>query len=219
VLLASPSNPTGTTVPTDALAAIVEWVHGRGGFVLVDEIYHELVYGDPLPTALSLSDEVFLINSFSKYFCMTGWRLGWVVAPERNVRGLERLAQNAFICAPVPSQHAALAAFAPETIAILEERRREFQRRRDFLVPALRELGFRIPITPEGAFYVYAGIERFGGDSHTFAHRALEEAGVAVTPGLDFGANSPERYVRFAYTRAMEELREGVSRLRELLSD
>lgn len=217
VLLASPSNPTGTIVPTDTLAAIVDWVHGRGGFVLVDEIYHELVYGDPLPTALALSNEVFLVNSFSKYFCMTGWRLGWIVAPERYVRGLERLAQNAFICAPVPSQHAALAAFAPDTIAILEERRREFQRRRDFLVPALRNLGFRVPITPEGAFYVYAGMERFGSDSHALAHRVIEEAGVAITPGVDFGANLPEQYVRFAYTRGMDELREGVARLGRLL--
>jgi aspartate/methionine/tyrosine aminotransferase len=218
VLLASPSNPTGTIVPTAALAAIIDWVHGRGGFVLVDEIYHELVYGDPLPTALALSDEVFLVSSFSKYFCMTGWRLGWIVAPERYVRGLERLAQNAFICAPVPSQHAALAAFEPATIAILEERRLEFQRRRDFLVPALRDLEFRVPITPEGAFYVYAGIERFGLDSHALAHRLIEEAGVAITPGLDFGANRPEQYVRFAYTRAIEELREGVDRLRETLT-
>lgn len=218
VLLASPSNPTGTIVPTDALAAIVEWVHGRGGFVLVDEIYHELVYGDRLPTALGLSDEVFLVNSFSKYFSMTGWRLGWIVAPERYVRGLERLAQNAFICAPVPSQHAALAAFEPDTITILEERRREFQRRRDFLVPALRDLGFKVPITPEGAFYVYAGVEGFGIDSHTLAHRVLEEAGVAITPGIDFGTNRPEHHVRFAYTRAMDELREGVERLRQLLT-
>jgi len=218
VLLASPSNPTGTIVPTDQLAAIVDWVHGRGGFVVVDEIYHELVYGDSLPTALALSDEVFLVNSFSKYFCMTGWRLGWIVAPERYVRGLERLAQNAFICAPVPSQHAALAAFGPDTIAILEERRREFQRRRDFLVPALRSLGFRVPITPEGAFYVYAGMERFGPDSHAFAHRVIEEAGVAITPGIDFGANRPDQHVRFAYTRALDELREGVERLRRLLT-
>ncbi len=217
VLLASPSNPTGTIVPTDALAAIVDWVHGRGGFVLVDEIYHELVYGEQLPTALALSDDVFLVSSFSKYFCMTGWRLGWIVAPERYLRGLERLAQNAFICAPVPSQHAALAAFEPGTIAILEERRLEFQRRRDFLVPALRDLGFRIPITPEGAFYVYAGIERFGLDSHALAHRVIEEAGVAITPGIDFGANRPGEHVRFAYTRAMDELREGVERLRALL--
>jgi aspartate/methionine/tyrosine aminotransferase len=218
VLLASPSNPTGTIVPSDALAAIIDWVHGRGGFVLVDEIYHELAYGERLPTALALSDEVFLVNSFSKYFCMTGWRLGWIVAPERYVPGLERLAQNAFICAPVPSQHAALAAFAPETMTILEERRLEFQRRRDFLVPALRSLGFRIPITPEGAFYIYAGAERFGTDSHALAHRVLEEAGVAITPGIDFGANRPGEHVRFAYTRAMQDLREGVERLRGLLA-
>jgi len=218
VLLASPSNPTGTIVPTDTLAAIIDWVHGRGGFVLVDEIYHELSYGEPLPTALSLSDEVFLINSFSKYFCMTGWRLGWIVAPERYVRGLERLAQNAFICAPVPSQHAALAAFQPDTISILEERRLEFQRRRDFLVPALRDLGFRVPIMPEGAFYVYAGIERFGLDSRSLAYRLIEEAGVAITPGLDFGSNRPEQHVRFAYTRGMDELREGVDRLRRMLT-
>jgi len=218
VLLASPSNPTGTVVPTDALAAIIDWVHGRGGFVLVDEIYHELSYGSRMPTALAMSDEVFLVNSFSKYFCMTGWRLGWIVAPERYVRALERLAQNAFICAPVPSQHAALAAFAPETIAILEERRLEFQRRRDFLVPALRGLGFRIPITPEGAFYIYAGAERFGTDSHALAHRVLEEAGVAITPGIDFGANRAGEHVRFAYTRAMGDLEEGVERLRRMLS-
>jgi len=218
VLLASPSNPTGTIVPTDTLAAIIDWVHERGGFVLVDEIYHELAYGKPLPTALALSDEVFLINSFSKYFCMTGWRLGWIVAPERYVRGLERIAQNAFICAPVPSQHAALAAFEPATISILEERRLEFQRRRDFLVPALRDLGFRVPITPEGAFYVYAGVERFDLDSGSLAYRVIEEAGVAITPGLDFGANRPEKYVRFAYTRGMDELREGVGRLRQMLT-
>jgi aspartate/methionine/tyrosine aminotransferase len=219
VLLASPSNPTGTIVPTDALGAIIDWVHGRGGFVLVDEIYHELAYGERLPTALALSDEVFLVSSFSKYFCMTGWRLGWIVAPERYVQGLERLAQNAFICAPVPSQHAALAAFGPDTIAILEERRLEFERRRDFLVPALRSLGFRIPLTPEGAFYVYAGAERFAADSHVLAHRVLEEAGVAITPGIDFGSNRPSEHVRFAYTRAMGDLREGVERLRRLLGN
>ena len=218
VLLASPSNPTGTVVPTGALAAIVDWVHGRGGFVVVDEIYHELVYGEALPTALALSDEVFLVNSFSKYFCMTGWRLGWIVAPQRYVRALERLAQNAFICAPVPSQHAALAAFEPPTIAILEERRQEFQRRRDFLVPALRGLGFRIPVMPEGAFYIYAGAERFGADTHVLAHRVIEEAGVAITPGIDFGVNRPEQHVRFAYTRAMDDLREGVERLRVMLA-
>ena len=218
VLLASPSNPTGTIVPTRELAAIIHWVHARGGFVLVDEIYHELMYGETTPTAAALSDEVFIVNSFSKYFNMTGWRLGWVVAPARYSRALERLAQNLYICASVPAQHAALAAFEPAAQAIFEERRREFQRRRDFLVPALRELGFRIPLMPEGAFYVYAGCERFGPDSHALALRLLDRAGVAITPGIDFGVNQPERYVRFAYTRAIEELREGVERLREELA-
>jgi aspartate/methionine/tyrosine aminotransferase len=218
VLLASPSNPTGTIVPAAELRAIVEWVHGRGGFVLVDEIYHELVYGEPLPTAAALSDEVIVVNSFSKYFNMTGWRLGWVVAPPRYARGLERLAQNLYICASVPAQHAALAAFEPAALAIFEERRREFQRRRDFLVPALRDLGFRVPLMPEGAFYVYAGCEAFGPDSHALALRLLERAGVAITPGIDFGVNRPERYVRFAYTRALDDLREGVERMRAELA-
>jgi len=218
VLLASPSNPTGTIVPAAELAAIVDWVQARGGFVLVDEIYHELVYGDPLPTAAALSDEVFVVNSFSKYFNMTGWRLGWIVTPARYARALERLAQNLYICASVPAQHAAIAALEPDALAVFEERRREFQRRRDFLVPALRELGFRVPLMPEGAFYVYAGCEAFGPDSHALALRLLERAGVAVTPGIDFGVHRPERHLRFAYTRALEELSEGVERMRAELA-
>jgi aspartate/methionine/tyrosine aminotransferase len=218
VLLASPSNPTGTIVPPAELAAIVDWVQAKGGFVLVDEIYHELVYGERMPTAAALSDEVFIVNSFSKYFCMTGWRLGWVVTPPRYARALERLLQNLYICASVPAQHAALAAFEPASLAIFEERRREFQRRRDFLVPALRALGFRVPLMPEGAFYVYAGCEPFGPDSHALALRLLERAGVAITPGIDFGVNRPERHVRFAYTRALEDLREGVERMRAELA-
>ncbi|MCL4799547.1 MAG: pyridoxal phosphate-dependent aminotransferase [Burkholderiales bacterium] len=218
VLLASPSNPTGTIVPAAELAAIVDWVQARGGFVLVDEIYHELVYGDPLPTAAALSDEVFVVNSFSKYFNMTGWRLGWIVTPARYARALERLAQNLYICASVPAQHAAIAALDPDALAVFEERRREFQRRRDFLVPALRELGFRVPLMPEGAFYVYAGCEAFGPDSHALALRLLERAGVAVTPGIDFGVHRPERHLRFAYTRALEELSEGVERMRAELA-
>ncbi|MCZ7565147.1 MAG: pyridoxal phosphate-dependent aminotransferase [Burkholderiales bacterium] len=214
VLLASPSNPTGTIIGAPELSAIMDWVHARGGFVLVDEIYHELVYGDPQPSAAALSDDVFVVNSFSKYFNMTGWRLGWIVAPARYGRALERLAQNLYICASVPAQHAAIAALAPAALAIFEERRREFQRRRDFLVPALRELGFRVPLTPEGAFYVYAGCEAFDEDSHALALRLLERAGVAITPGIDFGVHRPEHHVRFAYTRALEELREGVERMR-----
>jgi aspartate/methionine/tyrosine aminotransferase len=218
VLLASPSNPTGTSIPREELRAIVDSVRDLGGFVLVDEIYQGLVYDGEASTVLDLADDIFVVNSFSKYFCMTGWRLGWIVAPESHVREIEKLAQNAFICPPAPAQYAALAAFRPETLAVLEERREQFRRRRDFMVPALRELGFRIPLNPEGAFYIYAGCEAFSDDSGRFAFRILEEAGVAITPGLDFGSNAPERHVRFAYTRSLEDLKEGVENLARVLS-
>lgn len=218
VMLASPSNPTGTVVPVDALRAIIAECDARGGFALVDEIYQGLTYdGEHLPTAAAFSDRVFVVNSFSKYFCMTGWRLGWLVAPAEYVREMERFAQNAFICVSAPAQYAALAAFEPETIAILEERRAEFRRRRDFLVPALRALGFSVPLMPEGAFYVYAGCERLAEDSEAFAWRALEEAGVAITPGIDFGSHRARSHVRFAYTRSLADIEEGVERLARLL--
>jgi aspartate/methionine/tyrosine aminotransferase len=166
---------------------------------------------------LEFTDDVFVINSFSKYFCMTGWRLGWMVAPESHVREIEKLAQNAFICPSAPAQYAALAAFRPETLAVLEQRREEFRRRRDFMVPALRRLGFRVPVMPQGAFYIYAGCEEFSNDSGRFAFRVLEEAGVAIAPGLDFGSNAPERHVRFAYTRSLEDLEEGIERIAVML--
>ena len=217
VLLASPSNPTGTSIPREELRAIIESVRALGGFVVVDEIYQGLVYDTPASTVLELADDVFVVNSFSKYFCMTGWRLGWIVSPESHVREIEKLAQNAFICASAPAQHAALAAFRPETLAVLEQRRREFQRRRDYMVPALRSLGFRIPLLPEGAFYIYAGCEAFSTDSVAFALRVLDEAGVAITPGLDFGSNGPERHVRFAYTRSLDDLKEGVESIARML--
>jgi aspartate/methionine/tyrosine aminotransferase len=217
VLLASPSNPTGTSIPRDELRAIVESVRGSGGFVVMDEIYQGLVYDGTPSTVLDFADDVFVVNSFSKYFCMTGWRLGWIVVPESHVREIEKLAQNAFICPSAPAQYAALAAFLPETLTVLEQRRAEFKRRRDFMVPALRRLGFRIPLVPQGAFYIYAGCEEFSKDSVQFALRILEEAGVAITPGLDFGTNSPERHVRFAYTRALEDLEEGVESIARML--
>jgi aspartate/methionine/tyrosine aminotransferase len=217
VLLASPSNPTGTSIPREELRAIVETVRSLGGFVVVDEIYQGLVYEGDASTALALADDVFVVNSFSKYFCMTGWRLGWMVAPESHVREIEKLAQNAFICPSAPAQHAALAAFRPETLAVLEQRREEFRRRRDYMVPALRRLGFRIPLMPEGAFYIYAGCEAFSSDSRRFALQVLEEAGVAITPGLDFGSHAPERHVRFAYTRSLDDLKEGVEGIARML--
>jgi len=216
-LVASPSNPTGTLVSTERLSAMADFAGERGGTLIVDEIYHGLVYEGVYTTALAHSDDVFVVNSFSKYFQMTGWRLGWLVAPERYLGELDKLAQNLYLAAPTPSQHAALAAFEPETLAILEARRKEFKARRDYLVPALRGLGFDIPVTPQGAFYVYAGCGGLTRDSFAFAIEIREQAGVAITPGIDFGANAPERHVRFAYTNSIARLQEGVSRIAEFL--
>jgi aspartate/methionine/tyrosine aminotransferase len=220
VVLASPSNPTGTMVPQDALRAILAEVQRRGGVAILDEIYQGLSYGgERRPTALGVSDEILVVNSFSKYFSMTGWRLGWLVAPSEYVREMERFAQNAFISVSAPAQYAALAAFQPETIEILEARRAEFQRRRDFLVPALRSLGFEVPVMPEGAFYVYAGCARFTDDSESFALQLLEETGVAITPGIDFGVHRARSHVRFAYTRSLVDLEEGVARMGRFFRD
>jgi aspartate/methionine/tyrosine aminotransferase len=213
VLIASPSNPTGTTVAWNELRNIAGAVAARGGALIVDEIYLGLTYDGEARTALGLSDEIFVISSFSKYFNMTGWRLGWLVAPERHVRDIEKLAQNLYISPATPSQRAALACFTPQTLAIVEERRREFQARRDFLVPALRRLGFRIPVMPSGGFFVYADCSAFGLDSERFALEALEATGVAFTPGVDFGRHRPEAHVRMAYTIARPLLEEGVARL------
>lgn len=214
IVLASPSNPTGTSIAaTEELSPIAISVRARRGFMLVDEIYQGLTYDTPPATALAVADDCLVVNSFSKYFCMTGWRLGWLIAPESLVRDMERFAQNAFICASAPAQHAALAAFEPQTLEMLEERRQAFHHRRDFLVPALRALGFSIPVLPDGAFYVYAGCERFCADSRDFALGLLESVGVAVTPGCDFGTHRADMHLRFAYTRSIEELEEGVERI------
>ena len=210
VLLGSPSNPTGTLLAAGNLRRIAELVAERGGVLIVDEIYQGLVYGVEPVTALGLPGEVVVVNSFSKYFCMTGWRLGWVVLPPGAVRGFEKLAQHLFISASSVAQHAAVAAFTPESIAVLEGRRAEFARRRDFLVPALKAAGLGIPAEPHGAFYAYA---ECGADSRRFALDLLEAEAVAATPGADFGANRTGRFVRFAYTRGMAELEEGAERI------
>ena len=220
VLLASPANPTGTLIAPAVLEEIVTAVAGRRGCLIMDEIYHGLVYEDqPAPSALAFSDQVFVVNSFSKYFGMTGWRLGWLVVPEQYTSHVDKLAQNLFLAASTPAQYAALAAFRPETIAILEDRRREFAQRRDYLLAALRELGLAVPVTPGGAFYVYADCSRFSPDSYDLAAAMLEQAGVAVTPGSDFGHNRPEHYLRFAYTTSLANLEEGVRRLAEVLQN
>lgn len=217
-MVATPSNPTGTLIPGKELTAMAKLAAERGGALLVDEIYHGLVYEQQTPSALALSDELFVINSFSKYFCMTGWRLGWLVVPEAYRREVEKLAQNLFIAAPTLAQYAALAAFSPESLAILEQRKEAFRQRRDYLLPALRELGFDIPVTPQGAFYLYADCSRFSDDSFSFASELLEQAGVAITPGTDFGTHLPERHLRFAYTTSMAQLQEGVRRLGSYLA-
>jgi aspartate/methionine/tyrosine aminotransferase len=218
LLVASPANPTGTMLDAAALASLHQAVAQRGGTLLVDEIYHGLTYGCDATTALALADDVFVINSFSKYFNMTGWRLGWLVVPEGYVREVEKLAQNLFISPSAPAQHAALAAFTAETIAILEARRHQFQRRRDVLLPGLRRLGFRVPVEPNGAFYVYADIDGLSDDSFRFAANLLEHAGVAATPGIDFGRAAPQRHMRFAYTVPEDNLREGLERIEGFLA-
>ena len=215
LLLGSPSNPTGTLISRAELGRIATFIAEKGGVLIVDEIYQGLVYGVEPWTAYGLPGEVVLVNSFSKYFCMTGWRLGWVVLPQAAMRGFEKLAQHLFISAPAAAQHAAVAAFEPATIKILEKRRSEFARRRDFLVPALRAAGLSIPAEPHGAFYVYAEVGR---DARAFAKELLEKEAVAATPGVDFGGNRTDRYVRFAYTRSMEDLEEAARRIASFCS-
>jgi len=217
VLIASPSNPTGTIVPPAELNAIAGFVQQQGGVLIVDEIYRQLSYGEIPQTALNCPGDVFVVNSFSKYQGMTGWRVGWLVAPMAYVDAIERLAQNIFIAAATPAQYAAMATFAPETIVELERRRQIFQQRRDFLLPALRELGFGISGVPQGAFYLYADCSAFTDDSQAFVMELLEQVGVAITPGIDFGDFNARRYVRFSYANDLERLREGVRRIGEFL--
>ncbi|AEK63256.1 pyridoxal phosphate-dependent aminotransferase [Collimonas fungivorans] len=220
VLLASPSNPTGTSILHSELAKIIATVRGKGGYSIVDEIYQGLSYeGEPF-SALSLGDDIIVINSFSKYFNMTGWRLGWMVLPESLVAPIEKLAQNLFICPSAIAQHAALACFEPASLALYEERRSEFKRRRDYLVPALVELGFKVPVLPDGAFYVYAdcsGLLKEGDDADKFVKEALNQAGVSMVSGLDFGPYTAQHYIRLSYATSMENLQEAVRRLGQFL--
>jgi len=215
LLLGSPANPTGTSIATEELAKIARFIASRAGVLIVDEIYQGLSYGGAPTTALGLPGEVVVVNSFSKYFCMTGWRIGWVVLPRGRTREFEKLAQHLFICAPTIAQHAALACFTPAALKVLELRRLEFQRRRDFLVPALERAGLVVPARPTGAFYVYARCPaHFRGNGKRFALHLLDKEGVAATPGIDFGSHETKRYVRFAYTRGMADLEEAAGRLK-----
>lgn len=217
ILLASPANPTGTAVGHDELGRIVEFCRANGGFSIVDEIYLGLSYDGAARTVLEFGDDIVCVGSFSKYFHMTGWRLGWLVVPPAWVGAFERLAQNLYICASALAQQAALACFEPQTLAVFAERREQFRRRRDYIVPALRELGFGVPVTPDGAFYVYADCSRFADDSERFALDLLEQAGVSAVPGTDFGTNEPQRWMRFSYANSIDNLQEAVARMRAYL--
>jgi aspartate/methionine/tyrosine aminotransferase len=216
-MVATPSNPTGTLVEPGTIAELAQLARERHATLLVDEIYHGLTYGVDARTALEAGEDILVINSFSKYFQMTGWRLGWMVAPQALVRDVEKLAQNLFISPSTLAQHAALACFSPETIAIVEERRRELDERRRFLVPGLQALGFRVAVEPQGAFYIYADCSALTDDSFAFARRILTDAHVAVTPGKDFGHTHPERHIRIAYTQPIARLAEALERIARFL--
>lgn len=217
VVLASPSNPVGTLIDGDELKRICEFVRAKNGVAIVDEIYHGLVYGAPPPTAVDVDEHVVVINSFSKYFGMTGWRLGWLVAPHELIEPVERLAQNIFLAPSTIAQYAALAALSDSLTQKLDARRDEFRRRRDYLLPAVQALGFDVPCQPQGAFYLYAYSGNLAADSMDFSRQLLEQAGVAVTPGADFGCYHSDKYVRFAYTTTVEQLKIGVAAMQRYL--
>ncbi len=218
VLLASPSNPTGTSIAPEEMAAIVREVRARGGVSLVDEIYLGLSYDSRFGhSALAHGDDVISINSFSKYFSMTGWRLGWLVLPPALVAPVEKLAQNLFICASSLAQQAALACFEPESLAIYEHRRQQFAQRRDVVVPALQAMGLHVPVVPDGAFYVWFDCSGFNTSSWEFCRQMMEQAHVALTPGRDFGPAAAERYVRLSFANSLPQLQEALRRMARVL--
>jgi len=218
LLLASPANPTGSVLSVSQVQEYSRWSQQHAVSLIVDEIYQGLEFNAPSHTALAADhEELFVINSFSKYFGMTGWRLGWLVAPLAYVDALERLAQNLFLAAPTMAQYAALQAFSVETLALLDERCQQLKARRDYLIPALQSLGFGIPQSPQGAFYLYADCHRFTSDSLSFCQQLLTEVGVAITPGKDFGQHEAHTHCRFAYTAPMDRLQEAVARLSRVL--
>ncbi len=222
LMIATPSNPTGTSVPPAELATICEWARAHGAWRIVDEIYLNLsdaqADGSPAPTVLAADAGACVINSFSKYFGMTGWRLGWAVVPEELVPAMERLAQNYYICAPTPAQLAALACFTPESIEVCEARKREFAERRALVLQGLRDIGLHVPVLPDGAFYVYIDVVDTGLDAMAFCERALQDAHVALTPGHDFGVSGAGRFVRLSYAASREDLSEGLDRLGRFLT-
>lgn len=220
-LVASPANPTGCLMNETQLTQLHQAIRQKQGILIVDEIYHGLTYGSDATTAVGLGDDVFVINSFSKYFAMTGWRLGWLVAPQWAIKDLDKLAQNLFLAPSTPAQYAALAAFETPTIDILESRREEFAARLAYLLPALEQLGFKVPAKPNGAFYIYADIRGLAHEhnqnSMQFCLDLLEQEGVAITPGIDFSHQHGEYFVRFAYTQSVAVLTDAVARIAHFL--
>lgn len=233
VLMASPANPTGAMIPYPQLEQIAEQTRQLGGELWVDEIYHGLTYHDAVEgadddsnlaskrpqTALALGDDVVVINSFSKYFGMTGWRLGWMVVPEHYIPVIERLAQNLFLAPSTPAQYGAIAAFSEDSLTIMEDRRLELQQRRDYLLAELPKLGFKIPVIPDGAFYIYADARALTQDTQGFCEQLLQDTGVALTPGFDFGEQNANLYIRFAYTTHIERLQQAVLRIKSWLEN
>ena len=217
-MVSTPSNPTGAIIAKQQLQELAEQVEQHGGRLVVDEIYQGLVYDEVDYTALEITDECFVINSFSKYFGMTGWRVGWMVVPEQYVNAVDRIAQNIFLAPSTIAQYAAIEALKESTQIILDERRDEFERRRDFLLPALEQLGFAVAARPQGAFYIYASCEKFTDDSFSWIKQLLDEKGVALTPGIDFGRHLANQHCRFAYTRPLDILQQAVDRNGEFIN-
>jgi aspartate/methionine/tyrosine aminotransferase len=215
LIISTPSNPTGIVYREETINELFMFLSGKGKVIVADELYKGLTYGKNPGTALALSEEIVVINGFSKVYAMTGWRLGWMVVPRELIRPIQKVAQNVFISPPTISQYAALCAF--DVKDELEEMRKTYEARRNFMLPELKQMGFRIPIDPEGAFYIYANIEKWGLDSMEFVERALNEAKVAITPGYDFGLFKAASHIRFSYANSLEMLKEGCKRLNKWL--
>lgn len=217
VLIASPSNPTGTSIAPDDLRELIQEVRQRDGFIIMDEIYLGLYYDAAPQSALTLDDNIVIINSFSKYFHMTGWRLGWMIVPPAMFEATDRLAASLAICAPALAQHAALTCFEPEVMHIYENRRLSFKQRRDYLLPNLERLGLHVPVKPDGAFYIYTDISRYSNDSDAFSHQLLHQAGIAAVPGRDFGQAHAAHTLRLSYATGLDRLQEAIERLERFL--